>query len=205
MENKYGNFFSNRMEKAIRKLKEKKKEEKKEKKKKKIKKKIQKLTKIEDHTKRVVKLCKKLCKIIPEINEEMLISAAWIHDVGKLETKGLHHFAIVLEKVLPDELIDKDILGIIEQHKGVFNPKSHSKECAILRFCDKIDKFPDDERDGQKKRKKKERKYEEAKEKCKKVLDEIIKTQCFDNESDVIALVDFYKEKKKDAEEMIEE
>lgn len=145
--------------------------------------------KLKKHTKRVVELCDKLCKKLNDngcsIDKDILISAAWIHDIGKLETTELHHFAIVLEKVLSDELIDKDISGIIEQHKGVFNPKSYPKECAILRLCDKIDKFHDEQ-------------YKEVKKKCEKTLDEIVKANCFEK-SDIEILVEFYEKKKEKA------
>jgi len=168
----------------------------------------EKFEKIEDiraHTERVVELCEEVCKKIScETAEDILLSAAWIHDVGKLETKELHHLAVVLKKILPSDLIDKDIFEIVEQHKGLFNPKSHFKECAILRLCDKIDKFPNDERDSQKKRKKNKEKYKEANEKCEKVLNEIGKAQCFENESDVKALFDFYNKKRNDAKKLIE-
>ena len=159
-----------------------------------------KLRKIQKHTQRVVKLCHKLYEKLNNnscnIKYDLLISAAWIHDIGKTNEKnikGLHHLSVVLGEMIPIKLKDDDVFGIIEQHKGIFNPKRLFRECAILRLCDKIDKFYDDEQ------------YNDAKEKCEKVIDEIVKTNCFESDSDIKILIQFFKKRKNKAKKRIKD
>lgn len=194
MENNYEKFLSSLMESEIKKLKEKKKAEKKTKRIKKIKKKLKRFKKIKPHTRRVVKLCKKLCKKLLknscEIKDDILINAAWIHDVGKVEDKEFHHLPIILKKVVPVDLHDDVLFEIVEQHRDLFNPQNHCKECAVLRLCDKIDKFH--------KTKHSKEKIKEVKKRCKEVIDDIKYVDCF-GKSDIKILKKFVKSRKKKA------
>lgn len=97
------------------------------------------------HTKRVVKLCKYFSEVLEVENRNILIKAAWLHDIGKIESDKKHHKRNIVIPILEDnnyknKKID-DIVYIIENHKGKFNPDKLILESAILRMCDKLDKY----------------------------------------------------------------
>lgn len=152
---------------------------------------------IEEHTERVVQFCKKLCEEIPDINDEIVIKAAWIHDVGKLQEGDEHHNCPArFRKIIPDDLRDDDVFEIIKQHRGKFNPEKNPKECTILRLCDKIDKFRDIKKYG--------KKYEDVLDKCREVIEKAEKEHYFEHSLDIIILRKLFTEEKRKAEKRIE-
>ena len=125
--------------------------------------------KIIEHTKRVVKLCEEFATELDEqgieVDRQLLIRAAWLHDIAKFDDGDDHHkkknVKAVLEKYDMDIESDlvKSIAKIISEHKGSFEPKKHRKEAAILRICDKLDKF--------------NKGKDDAEEKCNKSIEKI--------------------------------
>lgn len=115
------------------------------------------------HTERVVELCKEFIKKYVKkhpgkIDGELLVASAWLHDIARYEAKDRHNIPEKVEAVLKkcdgyDKLSDRlqDILAIISVHKDEFEPKKNILECAVLRLCDKMDRFDEGKDDAQKK------------------------------------------------------
>lgn len=118
------------------------------------------------HTERVVKMCKKFAEKFPEdVDPDLLIDSAWLHDIAKFQLGDKHNkrkkVRKVIENLVPhfeEERLD-NIAEIISVHTGEFNPRSHVLESAILRICDKLDKF--------------EKMQDDAEEKCRKSMEKI--------------------------------
>jgi 3'-5' exoribonuclease len=118
-----------------------------------------------EHSLNVVGLCLRLCDSYPELDRDLLVAGAILHDVGKLdeyssraaitmtdEGRFLGHVTIgtrsVTEKAqriagFPQELLMK--LGhMIQNHHGSFNPENQLKgmkipEAAALHLADEAD------------------------------------------------------------------
>ena len=116
-------------------------------------KKHKKIEEIRQHTIRVVEMCETFSRVLElDDNEgEILIKAAWLHDIAKLDFsdvngKDEHHKKEYIKKCAKECNLDikdhSEIYGIIKAHKGKFDPpKNIALESAILRICDKLDKF----------------------------------------------------------------
>ena len=122
------------------------------------------------HTKRVVELCEKFIRAGLSVNAEMLLDAAWLHDVAKAIDAGKEHHKpkVVREALKGYKVKDLDnLVGIIENHKGGFSPKAYELESAVLRICDKLDKYSQaDCKCDNEKFEKAAKKFREAAEKC---------------------------------------
>ena len=108
-----------------------------------------------EHTQRVVAFCFRILPELPnkaleDVDQDMLIDTGWLHDVGKSENADKHHKKKHIRKALEpyedelgydDDEID-DLVDIIHAHKGDFDPPPYYElESAILRLCDKMDRF----------------------------------------------------------------
>ncbi len=118
-----------------------------------------------DHTERVVSLCNEFADSFPdEVNRKRLLNAAWLHDIAKYRRKKHrifsqpHHnkpknvkraVASVSPYINKPKL--KPVTKIIVSHKGEFAPKSNELESAILRVCDKLDRFAKGKADAREK------------------------------------------------------
>ena len=115
-----------------------------------------------EHTERVVALCEKFaCKFSNEVERQLLIDAAWLHDIAKHQAGSEHNrpkeVKKALKKIEPKIEEEKELDNITEiilAHRKAFNPRSHVLESAILRICDKLDKFAKGQIDAEKKCKK---------------------------------------------------
>lgn len=102
------------------------------------------------HTERVAELCEKFSEEFSEIDKNLLMDAAWLHDIGKAFAREKRH----AEKDVVDEALENvgwdnnraEVSYIIHRHKGKFHPKRHIIECSILRICDKLDKYNKDDK-----------------------------------------------------------
>ena len=103
-----------------------------------------------EHSKRVVKLCKYYAKVlgIDKNKKNLLIRAAWLHDIGKIQDINKHHNRNIVINSLNKIKYDSDdinvIVDIIENHRSEFEPSNYILECGILRICDKLDKYNKD-------------------------------------------------------------
>ena len=104
------------------------------------------------HTFRVFALCSVFINSIDtniiRVNKDVLFKASILHDIAKPLGKKNHHKRERLRYAIKETNIDiterqkKAICAIIEAHKGPFKPpESLLIEAAILRICDKLDKF----------------------------------------------------------------
>lgn len=143
---------------------------------------------LKKHTKRVADFCEELAEIWNnespnKVDVELLLDAAWLHDVGKIHNKNKHEKKKTIKKVI-DDIYSKEefnvLTMIISNHKGKFNPKKYKEESAILRLCDKVDKF----HKGDKK---------DARRICHKTLMKIERKKHF-NVEDMIRFYKFYLE-----------
>lgn len=101
-----------------------------------------------EHVERVCSLCCEFADSLNCIDKSLLINAAYLHDVAKQIDDDYHHerkyIALALRKKNIDtDKIDRfdDVCIIIENHRGKFFPHRYIWESAILRICDKLDKF----------------------------------------------------------------
>lgn len=104
-----------------------------------------------EHTEQVVKLCEEFAdKFSNDIDKTLLIDAAWLHDIAKPTAGDNHHIddfvRPILKKYISGSRLD-DIVEIISVHKNGFNPKNNKLESAILRICDKLDRFRKNKKD----------------------------------------------------------
>lgn len=148
-----------------------------------------------EHVIRVVELCETFIKNGACVNKNLLLDAAILHDLSKYIGNDYHqerkYIALALNKKNID--IDKinkfdDICIIIENHRGEFFPHRYLLESAVLRTCDKLDKF-------NKAIEKSELAYEKAKRKAK----EKKKTTKKAEEKAEKKREEVYKNKKKEA------
>lgn len=118
-----------------------------------------------EHSLNVLGLCLRLCESYPELDRDLLVAGAILHDVGKLdeysakaaitmtdEGRFLGHVTIgarlVAEKArlvpgFPTELLMK-LQHLIQNHHGSFNPENQLKgmklaEAAALHLADEAD------------------------------------------------------------------
>lgn len=107
---------------------------------------------LKEHTKRVVNLCIEFEKKL-YLDEHILHKAAWLHDIAKYDEYGIdrenHHKKafLVLSKY---GLTYKDpVCNIIKAHTKNFKPeKKYAMEAAVLRICDKLDRFNKGKKDA---------------------------------------------------------
>lgn len=98
-----------------------------------------------EHSMRVVELCKNFANKLAMTNSKLIERAAWLHDIGKIINNDKHaKKEVIIEALIncyykPDDF--KELVFIIQNHKGKFQPKKLELECSILRICDKLDKF----------------------------------------------------------------
>lgn len=108
-----------------------------------------------DHVKRVQNLCKKFSENIPGLQNKLLSEAAILHDIAKKKNKKEHNKPKYVKEVLFDAKIndiDENVFEIIKAHKDEFDPpKGIEFEAAILRICDKLDKFTKAKNDAENK------------------------------------------------------
>lgn len=108
-----------------------------------------------EHTIRVVGLCERFLGRAARdlgLNAELLIQASILHDIAKYDG-GEHQTRSAVENAVAiaaerqkggeaDMLVQLgSIFDIIEAHTGCFHPHLHTLEAAVLRICDKLDKF----------------------------------------------------------------
>lgn len=106
------------------------------------------------HTERVVALCGEFAgeNSSAPLNLPLLIKAAWIHDVAKRGAGSKHaeptRVIAALAEASPELAHDfmdweerERILTIVASHKGAFEPSCCELESAVLRVCDKLDKY----------------------------------------------------------------
>ncbi len=96
------------------------------------------------HTLDVVDLCKKLAES-KEVNMDLLLTSAWLHDIGRIENEEKHHEvgARIAEKLLKSWGADKSFIeGVkhcIREHGTKGMPRS--EEAKILREADGVSVF----------------------------------------------------------------
>lgn len=86
--------------------------------------------------------------------EKLLTDSIWLHDIAKFDNEDNHNKLEydkntltckkkVIARFSEDNAYMQMVVKIIEQHKGKFMPPDDKLwlEAAILRLCDKIDKF----------------------------------------------------------------
>jgi HD superfamily phosphodiesterase len=102
------------------------------------------------HTERVSKLCREFAEVLNLDKERaaLLNDAAWLHDLAKYKKnneKRKDHYKKVKAAIEEGNyfLENKSVLyNIIEAHSEDFRPyKEYTLEAAVLRICDKLDKF----------------------------------------------------------------
>ena len=106
-----------------------------------------------EHTERVVELCTEFStRLDADVNMKMLHAAAWLHDVGKTVDNESHSKKRAVQQALEkykddltgdmDTFFMKTLIAMIRVHKGNFDPpEGYELESAILRICDKLDKY----------------------------------------------------------------
>ena len=113
---------------------------------------------IKEHTKRVEKYCEIFYKAAEKngikIDEDKLLSAAWLHDIAKFngQTDDDHNNPNEIKETLKWVNGDyskfgdvfKEVLYIIKYHKGndYLPPTKYQMECFALRWLDKFDRIP---------------------------------------------------------------
>lgn len=104
--------------------------------------------KVISHTERVVSMCMDFAdKLdISHYDRNILINAAWIHDIAKSISGEAHNMPENVKSAVSKAgyNIDSDIavLDVICAHKGDFSPEAGlALVSSILRICDKLDKF----------------------------------------------------------------
>ena len=106
------------------------------------------------HTERVAELCEAFLAENPSVPVDgaLLLKAAWIHDVAKHAAKGKHaepeYVKAALREACPELVAPSTdteelnrLLAIVSAHKGKFAPPCCALESAVLRMCDKLDKY----------------------------------------------------------------
>lgn len=104
------------------------------------------------HTTRVVDLVESFLGALLEldgsleVDKELLLTAAWLHDVAKLDGGDDHHLQGFVLPILEEYAVPQPekVANIIALHKGAFTPREYPLEASILRICDKLDKFNKD-------------------------------------------------------------
>ncbi len=115
-------------------------------------------TELREHVARVVEMCIEFSENmnLNDAKKELLIDAAWLHDIAKFDNDDEHNKKKHVEAAVKQVSKEKElsaICEIIKAHKGKFKPSEEYKlEAAILRICDKLDRF--------------NKKKEDASEKC---------------------------------------
>jgi 3'-5' exoribonuclease len=113
-----------------------------------------------EHSTEVAEMCDKICEVIPDLNRDLLVTCALLHDIGKLDEMehGIHHGAYTADGALighivlgthtllaamgPDfpPILKKLVLHLILSHHrtGEFgSPKTPSTaEAHVLAACD---------------------------------------------------------------------
>jgi|GEM_PF-4692274 len=124
------------------------------------------------HVIRVCKLCGKFIDAKIPLNQAVLMEAAMYHDIAKVIRPDDNHHKRKMVSIAIEELgmedISEDVLDVIEAHKEDFSPEDYPLEAAILRVCDKLDKY----RQVEEKRKEK-RAFVEAVLACSKTMEKI--------------------------------
>ena len=82
-----------------------------------------------EHTVNVVHLCETFCQIYPQINRDFLISAALLHDIGKLEEYQLKG---VIDQTDKGRLIGHIIIGIEMINEKIREIKDFPEDLAIM-------------------------------------------------------------------------
>lgn len=100
------------------------------------------------HIRRVFRMCYKITQKYDDlnINQDLLLTSALLHDIAKPKFGLLHPVPLLVSMACKDVGIriknEKQIADIVYYHSGKkFRPKAYPLEAAILRMCDKIDKF----------------------------------------------------------------
>lgn len=100
------------------------------------------------HTERVVGMCADFSDKLGMSHDdtELLINATWLHDIAKGDYGEAHNMPENVKNAVENAgyHIDEDnvVLGVICAHKGKFSPKCDlALISAVLRICDKLDKF----------------------------------------------------------------
>jgi HD superfamily phosphodiesterase len=103
-----------------------------------------------EHIKRVRVLCQRFLHVGLKVDENLLLLSAGLHDIAKKLAGEDHHKKEKIIKALQKARVREEyikalnkagVYEIITAHKGKFRPKKHQLEAAILRICDKLDKF----------------------------------------------------------------
>ena len=130
---------------------------------------LKEIEKSREHTKRVVALCEEFADKYPDaVDRELLLDAAWLHDIAKYRADKKHNDPEKVLKLLKKYELGSDIddieavADVIAVHKGEFAPWDNELESAVLRLCDKLDGF--------------EKGKENAEEKCYDTLKKIKKS-----------------------------
>lgn len=106
------------------------------------------------HTERVAELCEAFLAENPSVPVDgvLLLEAAWIHDVAKTAAGKKHaepkYVKDALREAYPELVASSAdteefyrLLVIVSAHKGEFAPPCCALESAVLRMCDKLDKY----------------------------------------------------------------
>lgn len=110
-----------------------------------------------EHTQRVIELCRIFeSQMDEELDWELLYPAAALHDIAKYDENGekakKHQKAAgdVIRRKLPQMKRQREVLDIIRVHRKDFDPQQdQALEAAVLRICDKLDRFAKGKEDAQ--------------------------------------------------------
>jgi len=82
-----------------------------------------------EHTVNVTRLCEVICQIYPEVNQDFLISAALLHDIGKVEEYKLNG---VIEHTDKGKLIGHIIIGTEMINEKIKQIKDFPEDLAVM-------------------------------------------------------------------------
>jgi 3'-5' exoribonuclease len=83
-----------------------------------------------EHTVRVATLCESVCALYPEINRDLLLTAALIHDIGKLDSYRLQGAAF--EQTEPSKLLGEPVLSERRLTAAVRELPDFPPDCHML-------------------------------------------------------------------------
>ena len=82
------------------------------------------------HCLTVTEIVEEFCQEIPQINKELVIAGAMLHDIGRSVDHSIFH-AVYGVKILENENIDPRILSIVKNHIGAGITSEESKKLGL--------------------------------------------------------------------------
>lgn len=82
-----------------------------------------------EHTVNVVQICETICQIYPQVNRDFLITAALLHDIGKVEEYQLNG---IIEHTDKGKLIGHIVIGTEMVEKKIQQIKDFPEDLAVM-------------------------------------------------------------------------